>query len=126
MDNTTENPERRRYIRVKKNFIITYYNKEDPSLKSVVSQLKNIGMGGICIITSRHFEPSTRIGIDLKTPYIAEMIPLEGTVLESQEKVPDIIYETRIAFDELTPQAQSVLKRTIETFSKKGASSGKA
>ena len=125
MDKEWGNQERRRYIRVTKNFIISYYEKEDPSFKSIVSQLKNVSMGGICIITSRHFKPSTKIGIDLKTPYIAEMITLEGTVLESQEKVPNIIYETRIAFGELTPQAQTMLKRIIETFSRKSVSKNK-
>ncbi len=79
-------------------------------------------MGGMCFITSRQFEPSTKIGIELKTPYIAEMVPLDGVVLESQEKIPHIIYETRILFEELTPQAQSILKRVIDTFSKKASS----
>src|SRR5689334_19726005 len=85
--------ERRRSDRVKKNFILTYYNKSDPAHKYEITQLKNIGMGGMCFITSKPYALGTILGIDLKTPYLSDTTKLEGRVLESHEKVKNIIYE---------------------------------
>ncbi len=108
--------ERRKYTRIKKNFIISYYNKQSPSVKYEVSQIKNISLGGSCFITSNYCSPSTPIGIELKTPYLAGTVHLEGSVLESQEKVPNLVYETRLVFEPLTPQADFVLKKIVEYF----------
>ena len=36
--------------------------------------------------------------IDLKTPFITDLIRLEGVVLECKEKISEMIYEIRIQF----------------------------
>ena len=81
-----------------------------------ITQLKNISMGGMCFVTSARFEPGTQLGIELKTPYLADTTYLEGVVLESHEKVMDIIYETRLKFEFLNPQAEFLLAKIIEFF----------
>jgi hypothetical protein len=108
--------DRRRYVRIKKHFILSYFMKDDPSVKHDLSQLKNISLGGMCFVTSKAFEPQTKLGVELKTPYLADTTHLEGTVLESHEKLPTAIYETRMAFDPLSPQAEFVLKKVIDYF----------
>lgn len=108
--------ERRKYARIKKNFIISYYYKQDPSIKYEVSQIKNISLGGSCFITANYCNPSTKIGIELKTPYLAGTVHLEGSVLESHEKIPHLVYETRLIFEPLTPQAEFVLNKIVEYF----------
>ncbi|MFA5088940.1 MAG: PilZ domain-containing protein [Candidatus Omnitrophota bacterium] len=110
--------ERRQHIRVKKNFILTYYKKGDPSIRHDSTQLKNIGKGGMCFITGQAYEPSTQLIIELRTPYLADTTILEGVVLESHEKLPNIIYETRLRFSDLTPQAQFLLDNLAEYFQK--------
>ena len=114
-DEASQN-ERRRSDRIKKNFILTYYNKADPSHKYEITQLKNIGMGGMCFITSKPYAPGTILGIDLKTPYLSDTTHLEGRVLESHEKVKNIIYETRVQFLELDREAEFILARLIDFF----------
>ena len=117
MENSKElRTERRKYIRIKKNFIISYHDQEDPSVKHDVSQIKNIGLGGSCFITSYYCAPSTKMGIELKTPYLAGTVHLDGTVLESHEKIPHLLYETRVVFEPLTPQAEFVLNKIVEYF----------
>jgi len=119
MKNQPHQPERRRYIRIKKNFILSYYAKSEPAVRYKVSQMKNIGKGGMCFITSQKYLPDTPLIIELRTPYLADVTQLEGIVLESHEKIPDIIYETRLRFDNLSPQAIFLLDR-LEEFFKKG------
>ena len=55
--------------------------------------------------------------IDLKTPFIADSIHLEGTVLQSIEKVSDMIYEIRVEFKTPAAQVLAVLEK-IEKYSK--------
>ncbi len=113
-----EQPERRQYQRIKKHFILTYFNLADPDAKYSASQLKNISLGGMCLVTSQTFEPSVKLGIELKTPFLSELTHLEGTILESHEKIKDVIYETRMEFDPLSSPAEFVLKKLIDHFEK--------
>ena len=46
----------------------------------------------------------TKLIVELKTPYLVDITHLEGTVLESHEKIPNIIYETRLQFENLSSQ----------------------
>ncbi len=108
--------ERRRSERIKKNFILTYFNKSDPSHKYEITQLKNIGMGGMCFITSKPYGPGTVLGVDLKTPYLSDTTHLEGKVLESHERVKNVIYETRLQFLQLDREAEFILARLIDFF----------
>ena len=118
MGNQWDQVERRRYVRIERHFIISYYDKNDPDVKHNISQLKNISMGGMCFIASQKYDPNTKMGIELKTPFLAAMVHVEGTVLESREKAVNLIYETRLAFDALSKEAEIVLKKIVETFQK--------
>ncbi len=42
--------------------------------------------------------------LDLKTPFIVDSIHLEGVVLESREKIPEMIYEIRVQFNDIPEQ----------------------
>ena len=111
-------PERRKYKRIKKHFILTYFDRNDPLSRYSASQLKNISLGGMCLITSKAFEPLAILEIELKTPYLSELVHVEGRVLESNEKIKDIIYETRLEFIFVSDQARLVLDKIIEHFQK--------
>ena len=118
MSSQWDNTERRRYIRIEKHFIITYYDKNDPQIKRNISQLKNISLGGICFVTAEQYQIKTEMGIELKTPYVTDAVYIEGTILESREKIPNMIYETRMSFHNISLEAQMILNKVIETFSR--------
>ncbi len=108
--------ERRRGRRILKHFILSYFEKEYPDRRYELTQLKNISHGGMCFITSQKFDPGIKLGIELKTPYVAETTYLEGVVLESHEKVRNMIYETRLKFEFLDPQGEFWVAKLIEFF----------
>jgi hypothetical protein len=107
--------ERRKHPRVKKNYIIRFSEKENPTLKFEVSQIENISRGGICFTSTISFKEGDELAVELRTPYIADTIYLEGHVLQSHEKVKGLIYHNRFKFHELTPLAESVLEK-IEKY----------
>ncbi len=77
-----------------------------------------MSLGGICFVTSQLYAPGTKLGIELRTPFIVDAIEIQGTVLESKEKIPGILCETRLKFEELNPDTTSILKKIVETFLK--------
>ncbi len=113
-----KNQERRRHLRIKKNFILSYYLEGEPSVRYKVTQLKNISQGGMCFITAKEYAVGTKLIVELRTPYLVDITRLDGTVLESQEKLSEIIYETRIRFESLTPQAEFLISKLEELFKK--------
>ena len=117
--------ERRKNRRIQKHFILAYFEKDHPEHRYELTQLKNIGHGGMCFVTSRQFAVGAKIGIELKTPYLAETTYLEGKVLESHEKVRSMIYETRLEFEFLDPEGEFLLAKLIEFF-KNGEGGGHA
>ena len=108
--------DRRRYIRIKKSFLLTYFDKSQPGKKFEITQLKNISLGGMCFITSHGFDPATELSIELKTPYLAETTHLTGVVLESHEKMKNRIYETRLEFKDLDTEAKILLEKLMSYF----------
>ena len=110
--------ERRRHKRIRRNFILTYFEKNDPSQKYEITQLKNISAGGMCFVTTQQFAPKTLISVELKTPYLSDTTYLEGMVLESHEKAKGVLYETRLQFTELNAQASFIIEKLVEFFNK--------
>ncbi len=108
--------ERRAHRRVKKHFLLRYFKAETPNDKIDLTQMKNISRGGMCFITAQEFEVGTKMGVELNTPFLTNATILEGTVRGSVEKTKNLIYETRLEFDNLNTEAQFILDKLMEFF----------
>jgi hypothetical protein len=115
MDNSFK--ERRKYLRIYRNFIMSYREKGKSIIKHHVSQVNNISKGGLNFSSTHPLEQGVIVLIDLKAPFIADPIRLEGIVLECKEKVPEMIYEVRLQFQEISEQGLAALEK-IENYSK--------
>jgi hypothetical protein len=111
--------DRRKHVRVDRNFILTYIDKRTPNVKNEITQLRNISRGGMCFVATRPFELSTALVVEMRTPFTTGSISLEGTVLESRERIKDMIYDIRLQFVNLPPQAEEILEK-IEFYGIKG------
>lgn len=114
--NKESEKERRQHERISKSFILSYFDLENPDHKYEITQLRNISFGGMCFITERSYEKSTKLGIELKTPYLSGMTCLKGVVLGSNEKMKDKIYETRLQFEPLETESKVLLGKLIDLF----------
>jgi len=117
-DDQGKKSERRGGERIKKSFILTYFDPDKPKQKIEITQLKNISRGGMCFVTTKKFESGKKLGIELKTPYLAGTTFLEGTVLESHEKMKGVLFETRLQFLMLDTEAKVLLETLMEFFIK--------
>ncbi len=118
--------DRRKYPRINKNFILTYFHPENPSEKNEITQLKNISLGGMCFVATKNFPLGTKLNIELRTPYLSDKANLKGHILESREKIKGVMYQIRLAFDGLDPEEEFLLKSIVDYFvNKKGNDNGK-
>ena len=109
--------ERRKYLRIYRNFIMSYHEKGKSMIRHNVSQVNNVSKGGLGFASTHPLKEGTGVMIDLKAPFIADPIRLEGVVLECKEKIPELIYEVRLQFQEISQQALAALDK-IEDYSK--------
>jgi hypothetical protein len=103
--------ERRKHVRVYRNFILSYHEKGKSTISRHVSQVNNISLGGLSFFSTHPLKQGIVIIIDLKAPFIADSIHLEGLVLECREKVSEMIYEIRLQFQDIPPQVLVVLEK---------------
>jgi hypothetical protein len=111
MTTNQQPPERRQHARIRKHYIVRVYQKENPALKQEACQIENISRGGLCFSSTAPFLVGTQIALELRTPYVAEKVYIEGLVLESKEKIKGVVYQNRIKFTELSPYAAEVLDK---------------
>jgi hypothetical protein len=107
--------ERRKHVRVYRNFILSYHEKGKSTISRYVSQVNNISLGGLSFFSTHLLKQGIVIIVDLKAPFIADSIRLEGLVLECREKIPDMIYEIRLKFQDIPQQVLAVLEK-IESY----------
>jgi len=109
--------EQRLHPRIYRNFILSYYEKGKSALKDNISQINNISRGGMSFVSTHPLKDKATVVLDLKTPFIVDSIHLEGVVLESREKIPEMIYEIRVQFNDIPEFVLQVLEK-IESYGK--------
>ena len=109
-------PERRKHPRIYGNFVVSYKILDKD--KADLSQTRNISEGGMLLTTNRVFPKGTLLDMSIRLPFIDEKINVIGEVLESEEKVKGLIYETRIAFRQASSESQEAIGKSVEMFKK--------
>ena len=111
---------RRQHVRIYRNFILSYYSFSNPSVQKEVSQINNISQGGMNFSVTSPLAAGEQLGIELKTPFLAEGVYLQGEVLECREKISELIYEIRLQFKDLSDSAKEILAK-VEQYARKEA-----
>ena len=115
MNNSSE--ERRKHLRIYRNFIMSYRQKGGSIIDHHVSQVNNISKGGMSFSSTHPLEQGIIVTVDLKTSFMTDPIFIDGVVLGCKEKVPELIYEVRLQFQGITQQVLSLLEK-IENYGK--------
>lgn len=112
---TNPGSERRKHVRVDRNFILTYHDKNSPYVKNEITQLRNISRGGLCFVSTRTFPVSLELIIEMRTPFTTGTVSIEGVVLESRERIKNMIYDVRLEFKNVQPAVMEILEK-IEQY----------
>lgn len=111
-------PERRKHPRINARFIVSYRIIEEED-KVDVSQTKNLSLGGMLLTTNRKFEAGINLAIEIRLPFDPNPIMIIAKVLESQEIIKDLIYDTRLQFLEMDEKHKEIINKTVEYYIKK-------
>ena len=103
--------EKRKSPRFTKNYIMSFIEKGLDKVPKSITQIKNINEGGLCFITEKSFEKGVELVLELQTPYLSEKTHLSGVVLESCTKIEGLLYETRLAFKDLSTESAFLIKK---------------
>lgn len=106
---------RRQFVRIYRNFILSFHLKDKKEVVYEMSQVNNISRGGVNFSSTVKFEQNSVLIIELRTPFLSDKIVLEGFVIDSREKIANLIYEVRVQFQNLSPQAVEILAK-IERY----------
>ena len=109
--------ERRKHLRIYRNFILSYHEKGKSAIQYNISQVNNVSKGGLNFTSISPLTPGIVVVVELKTPFLADSIKLEGVVLGCKEKISDLIYEVRLQFQGVPEQVLEVLDK-IENYGK--------
>ena len=109
--------EHRKHVRIYRNFILSYHPLSNPLQQKSVSQINNISAGGMNFSVSEPLQAGEMVEIELKTPFIADNLCLQGAVLECREKISDLIYEVRVQFKDIPAHAKEILAK-VEQYAK--------
>ena len=100
---------RRQHVRIYRNFILTYGLVSNPLAQKEVSQINNISQGGMNFSVTEPLKVAEVLTIELKTPFLAESVYLQGEILECREKISQLIYEIRLKFIDPSAAAKEIL-----------------
>ena len=108
---------RRKYVRIYRNFILLYRLKGQENIVYEMSQVNNISRGGVNFSSTVLLTVGGELSIEIKTPFLNDKVNLEGVVLECKEKIPNLIYGVRVEFKNVSAQVNDVLVK-IEQYAK--------
>jgi len=111
--------EKRKNPRIDVSFVVSYRPLDEEELADL-SQTRNFSQGGMLLTTNTAFKKGTFLKMFIRLPLITDKIHLLGKVLESKQVVKNLIYETRIVFQNLEDEVNRVLKDTVDSFMEEG------
>jgi hypothetical protein len=106
--------EQRRFPRMEKQFVLSYYDLQNPDDTNGVSTLKNISKGGLSFCATHKLVKGSVVGVQLRTPFHPVPVHFEGLVVGVTETRAKRIYFIRLQFQELSDEANAVVDKAFE------------
>ena len=114
MSENQDKIERRRNVRINKQYIIRFVEKNNLAVEYEVTLIENISNGGMSFLSTTALELNTELLIELRALFLSETAHLTGVVLERTDKMRGILYRNRVKFVNLSPSAKAILEKIEE------------
>lgn len=111
--------DQRRFPRLEKQFVLSYYDLRNPEDTNGVSTLKNISRGGLSFCASHKLVKGSVVGVQLRTPFHPVPVHFEGVVVGATESRSNRIYFIRLQFQDLSDEASAVVDKAFELLKKR-------
>lgn len=108
-------PERRKFKRMKKQFITRFRSKFTTDAWEMVT-MQNMGAEGILFNHEREIEPDSILDIMINFPGLKDVLTCSGRVLRSQERPGLNQYSTAAVIFDIKENIKEEINRLIENF----------
>ncbi|NQT75920.1 MAG: PilZ domain-containing protein [Candidatus Omnitrophica bacterium] len=112
--------ERREFIRISGNFVVSYSDVTTREAKSDITQTKNISAGGIFLTTDRKFPVGTVLRVKLRLPDTPDYIDIKVKVMGSHQRVKGVLYDTRVKFIRIRDEDRVFIRKMVDYSLRKG------
>ena len=106
--------ERRRFVRVKGNFVVSYKDITTKEAKTDVSQTKDISVGGLLFTSQEKFALGTILSLKLRLPDSYDYINVKVEVVASKQLVKDVLYDIRAKFVKIGDVQKDYIRKMID------------
>ena len=106
--------ERRKFKRIRKNYVVSYTPVKSEKLKCDISQTRNLSEGGLLFITDRMFQKGVILKLKLRLPDFSDYVVLKVQVIDSKELAENLMYETRVSFTEIDQKVKEVIRKLVD------------
>ncbi len=114
-------PERRQFVRINTNFVVSYYVYPGELNKTDMTLTRNVSLGGICFTTDKNFPKGTILHVTLRLPKVNHLIEvLAEVVYVKQEKNKKLLFDIGIKFIKVEDKDLMILEQTIKNCASDG------
>jgi hypothetical protein len=106
--------ERRKFKRIDGSYIVSYSPMEGETIKSDISQTKNLSEGGLLFISDREFEKDSMLKVKLRLPEFSDYVVVKMKVIASKKVAKGMMYDIRAQFIEVEQKVRDAIKRLVE------------
>jgi c-di-GMP-binding flagellar brake protein YcgR len=111
-----ENFERRQFLRIDANFVVSYYVYPDHVDRTDMTLTRNVSLGGICFTSDKHFPPGTILHVTLRLPKIERLIETLGEVVYvKQEKNKKFLFDIGLKFIRAAEEDLYIIEKVIKS-----------
>lgn len=112
--------ERRRYKRIKRNFIVRFRSKLDKDRKRPkgwnMAILEDLGAGGALFKYREKLEIGSHVDFQLKSPISRPPITCVGKIIRVDEEPPVPIYNVAVVFLRIREEEREKIEKFVEIF----------
>ncbi len=107
--------ERRRFLRVGANFVLSYYVVPGEVKKTDMTMTRNISLGGICFTSDKNFPNGTMLHLTLRLPKVDKLVEVIGEVVYiRQEKNKKLLFDIGVKFLKADENDLYILDRVVK------------
>ena len=108
--------ERRKYLRLKVYHLVKYrvISDQSPQAQPLLASIKDIGAGGICLITAKPLEPCANLELQINFPDLKKPVFTIGRVVWSKQTAKMNRYEVGVEFMDIEASIHKLIDSGVK------------
>ena len=108
--------ERRKYLRLRVYHLVKYrvISENSSQTEPLLASIKDIGAGGICLVTAKPLEPCTKLELQINFPDLKKPVFTIGRVAWSKQTAKMSRYEIGVEFTDIEASIHNLIDDNVK------------